>query len=80
MGSSVRYRFTTFLAASLVGGNNLSNQSAPHAFAETATGSGVAMFPPIHIFIDTSAMPRNLARIGHDFDQLTDLPGAKLIR
>ena len=35
---------------------------------------------PIHIFIDTSAMPRDLARIGHDFDQLADLGAAKLIK
>jgi hypothetical protein len=35
---------------------------------------------PIHIFIDTSAMPRDLARIGHEFNQLADLAGAKLIK
>jgi hypothetical protein len=36
--------------------------------------------PPIHLFIDTSVMPRDLARIGHDFDKLAELVAAKLVK
>jgi len=36
--------------------------------------------PPIHLFLDTSVLPRDLARIGHDLDKLGELVGAKLVK
>jgi hypothetical protein len=39
-----------------------------------------AKVPPIHLFIDTSVMPRDLARIGHDFNKLAELVAAKLVK
>lgn len=36
--------------------------------------------PPIHVFLDTSVMPRSLTQPHHDFEQLIKLSKAKQVK